>query len=34
MLKPLRFSPFSVRELRPEGWMKQQLRIQADGTIF
>ena len=31
MLKPLRFSPFSVRELRPEGWMKQQLRTQADG---
>ena len=31
MLKPLRYAPFSARELRPEGWLRQQLQIQADG---
>jgi hypothetical protein len=25
------FSPFSAREIKPRGWLKRQLRIQADG---
>jgi len=30
-LRPLRFRPLSLREIRPAGWLARQLRIQADG---
>jgi uncharacterized protein len=30
-LQSLNFKPFSIKEIKPTGWIKQQLRIQADG---
>lgn len=30
-LRPLCFRPLSLREVRPAGWLANQLRIQADG---
>ena len=31
MLKPLTYTPFTTGELRPAGWLKKQLEIQAAG---
>ena len=31
MLKPLKLVPFTTRELKPEGWLRRQLQIQAEG---
>ena len=31
MLKPTKFQFFTHGEIRPEGWLRRQLRIQADG---
>ena len=31
MLNPLAFTPFSTNEIKPQGWLKTQLRLQADG---
>ena len=31
MLRPLRYTPFTARELKPAGWLKKQLEIQAAG---
>lgn len=28
-----RFSPLSINAIKPQGWLRQQLRIQADGLI-
>jgi DUF1680 family protein len=30
-LKPLHFEPLSILDIKPGGWMKKQLQIQADG---
>lgn len=30
-LTPLKFKPYTAKELKPSGWLKRQLRIQADG---
>ena len=30
-LKPLKFKPISIKNIKPSGWLKTQLRIQADG---
>ena len=31
MLRPLHYTPFTARELKPAGWLKKQLEIQAAG---
>ena len=31
MLQPLVFTPFTTDELKPSGWLKKQLQIQAEG---
>ena len=31
MLKKLHFTPYTTNQLFPEGWLRRQLRIQADG---
>lgn len=31
MLKPLYFTPFTTDEIKPAGWLKKQLEIQAEG---
>ncbi len=31
MLKPLQYTPFTTGELKPAGWLKKQLEIQAAG---
>lgn len=31
MLKPLAFKQYTTNELKPTGWLKNQLRIQAEG---
>ncbi len=31
MLKPLKFTPFTVNEIKAKGWVKRQLEIQAKG---
>lgn len=31
MLKPLAFTPFTTSEIKPSGWLKKQLEIQAEG---
>ena len=31
MLKPLCFTPFTTDEIKPAGWLKKQLEIQAEG---
>ena len=30
MLKELKLNPFTVKEIKPQGWLKKQLEIQAD----
>ena len=30
-IKTLKFKPFSIKDIKPSGWLKRQLRIQADG---
>ncbi|MBR6727436.1 MAG: hypothetical protein IKM08_04530, partial [Clostridia bacterium] len=30
-LKPLRLTPFTTKEIKPRGWMRKQLEIQAKG---
>ncbi len=30
-LQPSRFRPLPTKSIRPEGWLRNQLRIQADG---
>ena len=31
MLRPLHYTPFTARELKPAGWLKKQLEIQSAG---
>lgn len=30
-MKKKKFTPLTAKELRPEGWLRQQLKIQAEG---
>lgn len=31
MLKDLTFKPFSINEIKPSGWLRRQIEIQANG---
>ena len=33
MIRPLSYTPFSPAEIAPEGWLKAQLRLQADSLM-
>ena len=32
-LKPLAMTPFTTKELKPRGWVRRQLEIEANGLV-